>query len=295
MAMTTYKFAVFILTHGRPNKVLTYNTLRRLGYTGDIFIIVDNEDKTVSEYQKKFGVDKVIVFDKMAIASKFDTGDNFQERRAVFFARNACFGIAKELGIDYFLQFDDDYTNFYYNFTGDLKYHQKPIKNSLDRLLQVMVKYYIRIEAITIATCQTGDLIGGKDNPIVKNAIQIKRKAMNTFFCSTNRPFEFVGKVNEDVNTYLTLGNRGKLIFSIYNLAMQQLRTQSNKGGMTDLYLNEGTYIKSFYSVMYMPSCVKISTMQVSSHRIHHKIKWENAVPCIVDEKYRKRSQLCLT
>ncbi|EFI4081186.1 TPA: hypothetical protein J5F60_004390 [Escherichia coli] len=39
-------FCVFILTHGRPDKVLTYRTLRRAGYTGKIFIVVDDEDKT---------------------------------------------------------------------------------------------------------------------------------------------------------------------------------------------------------------------------------------------------------
>ncbi|EFN6257501.1 hypothetical protein FVI12_21595 [Escherichia coli] len=39
-------FCAFILTHGRPDKVLTYRTLRRAGYTGKIFIVVDDEDKT---------------------------------------------------------------------------------------------------------------------------------------------------------------------------------------------------------------------------------------------------------
>ena len=29
-------FAIFILTHGRPNNVITYNTLKTSGYTGDI-------------------------------------------------------------------------------------------------------------------------------------------------------------------------------------------------------------------------------------------------------------------
>ena len=41
------KFAAFILTHGRPDNVVTYKTLRACGYTGDVFFIVDNEDATV--------------------------------------------------------------------------------------------------------------------------------------------------------------------------------------------------------------------------------------------------------
>lgn len=45
-------FCAFILTHGRPDKVLTYRTLRRAGYTGKIFIVVDDEDKTRNPRQR---------------------------------------------------------------------------------------------------------------------------------------------------------------------------------------------------------------------------------------------------
>ncbi|MFY4623894.1 hypothetical protein PQ643_18915 [Escherichia coli] len=48
-------FCAFILTHGRPDKVLTYRTLRRAGYTGKIFIVVDDEDKTRHQYIAEFG------------------------------------------------------------------------------------------------------------------------------------------------------------------------------------------------------------------------------------------------
>lgn len=33
-------FCVFILTHGRPDNVRTYNTLMRLGYTG--YVLMDS-------------------------------------------------------------------------------------------------------------------------------------------------------------------------------------------------------------------------------------------------------------
>ncbi|MBW9534953.1 hypothetical protein FHA53_19970 [Escherichia coli] len=49
-------FCAFILTHGRPDKVLTYRTLRRAGYTGKIFIVVDDEDKTRNQYMAEFGL-----------------------------------------------------------------------------------------------------------------------------------------------------------------------------------------------------------------------------------------------
>jgi hypothetical protein len=106
-------FVAFILTHGRPDRVHTYNTLKKLGYTGRIVIVIDNEDKTADEYRKRFG-DQVYQFDKAGIATRMDEGDNFGDRRAIVYARNACFEIAEELGIDYFIQLDDDYTEFRY-------------------------------------------------------------------------------------------------------------------------------------------------------------------------------------
>ncbi|STG54450.1 Uncharacterised protein [Escherichia coli] len=68
-------FCAFILTHGRPDKVLTYRTLRRAGYTGKIFIVVDDEDKTRHQYMAEFG-EQVLVFSKADIASRFDEADN---------------------------------------------------------------------------------------------------------------------------------------------------------------------------------------------------------------------------
>ena len=47
--MIKENFAVFILTHGRPDNVITYNTIKSSGYTGRIFIIIDNEDKKQKE------------------------------------------------------------------------------------------------------------------------------------------------------------------------------------------------------------------------------------------------------
>lgn len=75
-----------ILTHGRPDKVLTYRTLRRAGYTGKIFIVVDDEDKTRHQYMAEFG-EQVLVFSKADIASRFDEADNFCDRRSIFYAR----------------------------------------------------------------------------------------------------------------------------------------------------------------------------------------------------------------
>lgn len=103
-------FVAFILTHGRPDRVLTYEKLRKHGYTGKIYIVCDDEDKTLPEYRKRFG--DVLVFSKSEIAKTFDEGDNFGDRRAIIYARNACFELARQIGATHFIELDDDYTYF---------------------------------------------------------------------------------------------------------------------------------------------------------------------------------------
>ena len=105
-------FCAFILTHGRPDRVYTYKTLLKAGYTGKIYIVIDDEDKTAEEYRNRYG-GKVLQFCKKEIAERIDEGDNFQDRRAVIYARNACWDLAKQVGCKYFIQLDDDYTSHY--------------------------------------------------------------------------------------------------------------------------------------------------------------------------------------
>ena len=57
------KFAIFILTYGRPERVYTYNTLRKQGYSGNIYLITDDSDKTIDQYKQKYK-NQVIVFNK---------------------------------------------------------------------------------------------------------------------------------------------------------------------------------------------------------------------------------------
>ena len=107
---------------------------------------------------------------------------------------------------------------------------------------------------------------------------------MNSFVCDTAKPFLFRGRINEDVNTYVSLGGTGDLFFTDMQLQLDQLLTQSNTGGMTELYLDSGTYVKSFYTVMAAPSCTSINWMGRFNKRLHHKINWRKAVPLIIPE-----------
>jgi len=279
-------FAIFILSHGRPDRVATYRSLERCGYTGKVYIIIDNEDDKSERYYKNFG-DQVIMFDKAAIAETFDEGDNFGDRRSVVYARNACFDIAGNLGIKYFMQLDDDYNDFRYKMDAKYRSILRGLIKNLDMHIKYLLEYYKSIPASSIAIAQGGDFIGGYDNNIDKSLNQ-RRKCMNTFICSTERPFKFVGRINEDVNTYTWYQGLGNLFLTFPLIAINQLGTQQTEGGMTDLYRDSGTYVKSFYTIIYSPSCVRIGLMGVTDRRLHHRIKWDDTVPKIIGEEYKK-------
>lgn len=282
--MKTNDFAVFILTHGRPDKVHTYKALKKGNYTGPIYIVCDNEDKTLPQYQEKF--ENVVVFDKAEIAKKFDTADLSKERRTIVFARNACFDIAEQLGYKYFLELDDDYTVFEYRrpIDGTLKHINA---THLDEIFDLMIDFLETSKAKTVCFAQGGDYLGGENSTIYKK--KVTRKAMNTFFCKTSNRFTFVGRINEDVNTYTTLARQGELLLTVADVNIQQVQTQVNKGGMSDVYLDSGTYLKSFYTIMYCPSAVKISNMGEKHKRIHHRVYWEYCAPKIISSKYKKK------
>jgi len=278
-------FAVFILTHGRANTMVTYRALLKAGYTGKVYFIIDNEDKTAEDYINKYGKSNVIIFDKLKESKTTDSGDNFNNRKAIVYARNACFEIAKNLGVKYFLQLDDDYTDFRYKFNAKGEYGNWPIKN-IDNILDILLDFYKKIPAKSIAMAQGGDFIGGGESSM--SILKLRRKCMNTFLCSTERPFKYCGTMNEDVTTYTKLGSNGFLFFTLTNVAINQLATQSVTGGMTEVYKEGGTYIKSFYSIMYHPSSITVKLMGTEHKRLHHSVKWVNTVPLILNEKYKK-------
>ena len=260
-------FACIILSHGRADKVYTVKSLREQGYTGKIYIVCDNEDDTVDDYKKLYGSENVIVFDKSQVMQWCDTMDNYEKHNIVLYARNSCFNIAKILGLSFFLELDDDYQSFAFRVPNHGKLSAIKCKD-LDRLFTDMVDFLVASDSLVAALSQGGDYIGG----------------------ANAKPFYFFGTINEDTNMYITLGSRGEKIFSVTNASLNQIETQKQSGGLTEIYLDVGTYVKSFYSVMTMPSAAKVAPMGSSHKRMHHLIDWKCCVPMILNEKYRNHA-----
>ena len=172
--MENEDFVVFILTHARPDNVKTWSTLKKCGYTGRICLVIDNKDPFLDRYIKNYGEENVKVFDKEGMVASVDNGNNFGNTDVILYARNACFHIARKMGITYFMELDDDYYYFGYRFdTG-----ARIIKN-IDAVFGSMLRFYQSTNIKSIAFSQGGDHIGGF------SGIKLLRKCMNSFLCST--------------------------------------------------------------------------------------------------------------
>lgn len=173
------KFAVIILSHGRANNLKTVATLRRCGYSGKIYILLDDEDEQIEEYKKNKDAE-IVVFCKAEEMQRTDTIDNFNKHKAVVYARNKCHEVARQLNLEYFLELDDDYSSFQFRYPDkdEEKLLVAECKN-LDKVFESMLKFLDASGAVSVALAQGGDFIGGVSSQFWQK--QISRKVMNSF------------------------------------------------------------------------------------------------------------------
>lgn len=273
-----------ILSRGRADRVLTHATLRASGWDREIVILLDDDDKTRGDYERICGRDPLVRIETFPVAevrARTDTMVCSNDRRGgILFARNACFDVARRLGVRYFLQLDDDYTDFLYRVKPDGSIGGTMIRSTIVDVFDAFLDFLHATGALSVAFLQGGDFL------FHANLLSMLwRKAMNSFFCDVERPFEFRGIINEDVNTYAALGSRGHLFFSVPPLQLNQVQTQADPGGQTGLY-KSGTYQKSMFTVIACPSFTKVRAMGTFYYRTHHD--WRHGVPKIVSESLRR-------
>lgn len=283
--MDEKRFAIFILSHGRADTLSTEHVLREQGYTGEIFIVIDDEDEQEDLYRRRFG-ENVIQFNKLQYFNSTDTGDLDKGRKVGVFARNFIQDEAKRRGYKYHLQLDDDVTIF------DVRWEEKGILRGtkckdLDRYMEAMCEFMDCSPQITALSfgC-TGYLMGGTTGSTWKQ--KLPRKAMTTFFLRSDDINYFTLRMNDDITTSALNTMRGKLYFTVVELEAHTVPTQQAKGGMTEAYKDSGTYRKSFYSVMAIPSAARITAMGVRDYRLHHEIQWNKCAPKILSDRWKK-------
>lgn len=287
---TEDEILLIVISYNRPDRLPTINRLATMNYTGPVALLIADDDPQRDLYHELHG-DKVVEFNKAATAAipEFDNGDNFGSYNTAVYPRNACHPIASELGYRWYLILDDDYSWMEWRYDPhDRTYNYRRLFK-LEGVIEAL-RDFQEATGIYIAISQGGEWLGGSNSGFGQ-AITVKRKMMNWFmYDTTQEPYYQPGNINEDVNKYTEDQRRGDVTCMTTNMvSLSQWNSQKNEGGMQDAYLDYGTYVKSFYTVMRCPSAVIVKPLGSNTKpRLHHSVDWDAVAPKIVGEHHKK-------
>ena len=275
------KFAIFILTHGRPHNQLTLETLRRLGYTGKIYLVVDDQDETFSEYMETYK--DVAWFNKDVFIGRTETGLSSPEPNFAVFARNAIENIALCNGYDAFMMLDDDITNIRVRVpdNGVLKSYSP--KGCLDEIIDLCVEYVItkKVACMGLGFCNL--YIGGVDNFEKENPRQ--RLCAEAFIRNTDYEVKWRLNMVEDLITSVDGAIKNQVWFQFLPLQVDIRMSEGVvDGGNSDVYRKLGKFKVNFMPIIAYPS----------SNIMRYGKDWavtttpESCVPKIISSSYRK-------
>ncbi len=275
-------FACIVISHGRP-ECNTVKIFRSSGYTGKIYIVVDDEDKSLPDYVAKYG-DDVHVFHK---TDNFDTGDLGGNKGVATYARNECRQVAEKHGLKYYFMLDDDFKSLSYRYNDGG--HLKAVKaRGLDKVLEGICRYFDESTVECLGFGTAVDYIGGV--PTFESG-RPNRSVMGGYFLRTSNKFEWPCRYSEDSIADIAQSRKGQAWFrfipvmSILALWLPK-RKNDLSGGCISAYESEGSFKLRFYSVMYHPDCV---SMRSSGDGYDNLIRNNNAYPKIISGRYKKR------
>lgn len=284
-------FAIFITTHERSQCQLSLSTLRNSGYTGQIYLIIDNEDRQINNYQKYINENtSILIFDKKKIASNADCFVSFNLNnipKAVLFARISVEEFAKELKLKYFIVMDDDIKKLSYRICNkDDKLSEITMFN-FDKVCKIYCEYLEDAKIAMLGCGNETSYFGG----IKCFESDCQRRCFNMFFRNTSINFSWTSAMNEDYISSICNGKAGKIIFELKTIKLvAEVANKNNHtniiGGMSEYYKKTTDYERSFYAVLANPSCYSVAFSLKNKMII--KSQWNNAIPKIISDKYKK-------
>lgn len=273
---------IYIISKGRP-QCRTAETLTKMKYPGEWFIVNGTNDDTHNEYVKKWGKDRVLLFDWHEEVKKSNLIDNFGVEKMGSGAvpvRNATRRIAEERGELRHWQFDDDYTQF------------RHINSDLTKNETITNGKFFESELLRIATfayncglTNVGFSLGMESHP--QRVKTFSKRVFNAHNMPTD-PKLFMtwrSRMNDDLINALDTFHTGGYEMSFNFMTLMLAPTQSEKGGNTDIYEAEGTVRKTAYAVMVEPKHCKL---KIKYGRYHHEVNWRGVVPKLIRESYAK-------
>ncbi len=278
------KFAVFILTHGRPNNQITVKTLQNLGYTGAWYLVVDDQDDTFDEYVRVWGVDRIIVFHKDYFIRNTDTGLHTPVPKFAVFARNAIEHIAKTMGYKTFMMLDDDITKFRVRLPKGDSLKSYGFNGKFSEIIDKSVDFILDCDIACMGLGFCNLYIGGVSNFNTENPRQ--RLCAEAFIRNTSHPVSWRLNMVEDMITSIDAAMAGDVWFQFLPIQCEIKMSEGVvDGGNSDVYRQLGMYRISFMPVIAYPSSNAVR---------RGKTTWastttpDKCIPKIISSRYRK-------
>lgn len=270
---------VYIISKGRP-QCRTAKTLVKMGYPGKWFIVCGTNDEYLDDYKSRWG-SHVLVFDFDAQLEHTDTLDNFGFETKASGAcpvRNATMKISQQRGELRHWQFDDDYNDFH-RISDDLQKMQRfNSGREFEDWLFNLAKFGYKANLNNVGFPPGSETY-------VDNAFTFAGRVFNAHnMPSTDDLFiPWVGRMNDDTINAINCWRRGGYEMSIRAMNMTMPNTQSEGGGLSEMYIADGTVRKSAYPVLVAPNAAKLV---IKFGRYHHKIDWSKLRPKLIHEKW---------
>lgn len=274
---------VFIKSHGRPDKQLTYSTLRKFGYTDKIIIVLDDEDSTYDDYKNKtFDADtSIIQFSKQHYVDYIDCGTNKPKRNVNLYAWCACEDFAKEMSLDSYIMADDDITGFRFRYLEDGHLRSTRITKNLDDIFIGIRNYMLNSDIAGACTGMPQMYLAGDYN----TNLWKYRVIYQFVFRNANYDIDWVSEYEEDIVTSIKEANNGKFFTCLPIIQHDSVQLGKSEGGMKDMYdENKNRFRLAEYGHIFNPSCEIIN--QYKGKWITN-IKRDYAFPRLISSSFK--------
>lgn len=276
---------VYIKTHCRPDKQLTYQTLRRCGYTGEIVFVVDDEDKTVRQLESNVSNDKRVqikIFCKEEMVQKIDCGTNNPKRNVNLYAWCACEEIHRVFRRDeIFVMADDDITDFRFRYLEDGKMKSVKITQNMDNILDYLSEFMVK-NNVTALSSGIPQMYFNKD--------------LDATTCNCRVPYNFVmrntlfemnwkAEFQEEIITSIESSNRGEYIMAFPMIQHTIMPLGKEAGGMHDAYASDESFKLSQYGHIWHPTA---EVPMLYKGKWITSIKREKAFPKLISSSCKK-------
>lgn len=271
---------LFIPSYHRPDNLKTVKLFLKLGWDPKkITVFIDDEADDKMEYEaesKRIGFN-LHVFNMEEARVRFDYVHRPSvSRRSAGQARNMFQDYAIEKGIDFYVVQDDDSSSFEIKKFGRNcgQGNGEIVRRVFDAVEVFMRKRKIGVFGLS----QSGDYIGGE------NTAFYMRKVMNTTFYLL--PYIYRGErgvQDNDTSQFVGLWNEGYFTGSCCDgLVLHQMPSATQKGGLTDNYIENKLLNKSLVTVIQFPSAIRATKQLKNGGRLHHFITYRNLGPKIL-------------